>query len=395
MNMSMNKLYNILWIDDEWDKMTIFQQECEELYALHLVPFRTRKAGIEALEKDLDHWDAVLLDAKMFDESDNELASLKGLIRAKQRLDELKMKKDIPYFISTGQPDLLSSDDFKAMFGDYYEKGKDDVNLIDSIIAAVSNTDIRQVRNFYRDVFDSLDSLEILAGTEYMLTDIFVPMHFPANTPNFRPVHHYNQLRQLMEYLFRVCNKVGLIPDQCMQGTNINLNQCSLYLAGKNATKAGVRYGEQGERIIPDYIEIFIRSILEFGNIHSHTVELSADDQLKIDAIFHSKKSKYIIFGLTMQICEVITWLADYIGKNNNKEKNLLRCKELPKNGAEYDGREMEPIKDEECGVWHCGECVVGIKSWTSGKKVKLKDVQPNTRNFQEKYPYFAKFDKI
>lgn len=285
----MSKMYNILWIDDEWDKMKAFQDECKEFHDLLLVPYRTRKEGIDALEKDLDRWQAVLLDAKMFDESENELASLKGLIKAKQRLDELKMKKDIPYFISTGQPDLLSSEDFKAMFGDYYEKGKDDVQLIDDIKAAISNSETIQVQNLYRDVFDALKFLEISDATDFIISDIMLAMHFPAKDPNFRPVYHFNQLRQVLEYLFRACNKVGLIPEQCMQGTNINLNQCSLYLAGKNATKAGVRYGEQGEKIIPEYIEAFIRSILDFGNTHSHTVELSADDQLKIEAIFRSK----------------------------------------------------------------------------------------------------------
>ncbi len=387
-------MYNILWIDDEWDKMKAFQDECKEFHDLLLVPYRTRKEGIDALEKDLDRWQAVLLDAKMFDESENELASLKGLIKAKQRLDELKMKKDIPYFISTGQPDLLSSEDFKAMFGDYYEKGKDDVQLIDDIKAAISNSETIQVQNLYRDVFDALKSLEISDATDFIISDIMLAMHFPAKDPNFRPVYHFNQLRQVLEYLFRACNKVGLIPEQCMQGTNINLNQCSLYLAGKNATKAGVRYGEQGEKIIPEYIEAFIRSILDFGNTHSHTVELSADDQLKIEAIFRSKKSRYIIFGLTMHICEVITWMAEYISHHNDKEINLLMCKELPKDGAAYNGREIEPVKDED-GIWHCEECLVGIRTWEPGRKMRLKDVQPNTRESKTKYPYFAKYDKV
>ena len=387
-------MYNILWIDDEWDKMKAFQNECKEFHDMLLVPFRTRKEGIEALEKELDRWDAVLLDAKMFDESESERASLKGLAKAKQRLDMLKMKKDIPYFISTGQPGLLSSEDFKETYGDYYEKGKDDVKLIEDIIKAIANSDITQIHNLYRDVFESLDSLGILSVTEKILTDILVPMHFPANDPKFRPVHHFNQLRQVLEYIFRACYKIGLIPGQCMLGTNINLNQCSLYLAGKNATKAGVRYGEQGEKIIPEYIESFIRSILDFGNTHSHTVELSTEDQLKIAAIFHSKRSRYIIFGLTMQICEVITWMADYISKHNDKEINLLMCKELPKDGTEYNGREMEPEKDED-GIWHCEECLIGIRTWEAGKKMRLKDVQPNTRESKIKYPYFAKYDKI
>ena len=391
--MDWNK-YNILWIDDEWDKMTTFKQECEEIHGLHLEPFRTRKAGMEAFEHDIDHWHAVLLDAKMFDESENEVASLDGLRKAKQRLDELKIKKAIPYFISTGQPDLTSDSIFKASFGDFFVKGKDDVRLIETMLKEIAKSDIVQVQHMYQDVFEALSSLEIYDITTNILSDIFVAMHFPANDPNFKPVHHYNQLRQLLEYLFRACNKVGMIPDQCLAGSNINLNQCSMYLAGKDCLKAGVRYGNPGEKVIPEYIESFIRAILDFGNTHSHTVELSADDQSKIEFIFHTKKSRYIIFGLTMQICEVITWLADYISKHNDKEINLLYCTELPKGGTEYNGREIEPERDEN-GIWHCGECVVAIKTWIPGKKMRLKDVQPNTRNKKDKYPYFAKFDKI
>lgn len=332
----------------------------------------------------------------MFDESENERASLKGLLKAKQRLDELKTRKDIPYFISTGQPDLLSSEYFRELFGDYYEKNKDDVKLIEAIEDAVSKLDTTHVQSIYGDVFEALKSLEIYDATSYILTDILVPLHYPANDPNFRPVHHFNQLRQLLEYLFRTCNRVGLIPDQCIVGTNINLNQCSLYLAGKNATKSGVRYGNPGERIIPDYIESFIRSTLDFGNTHSHTVELTNDDQSKIDAIFSQKKSRYTIFGLTMQICEVITWLADYISAHNDREENLRHCIELPKDGKEYNGREIEPIQDEN-GLWHCEECLVVVRNWKpeSGQKVRLRDVQPNTQESKENYPYFAYYDRI
>ena len=387
-------MYNVLWIDDEYDKMTAFQQECEDFNGLHLEPFRTRKAGMEALEKDLDHWDAVLLDAKMFDESENEVANLTGLGKAKQRLDELSMKRTIPYFISTGKPDLISDKNFRSLFGDYYEKAKDDERLIEDMKKAIENSDKAQILNRYKDVFDALSSLEIRNEVESILMGIFLPMHYPAKDPNFKPVLHFNPLRQVLEYVFRACHKVGLIPDQCMAGTNINLNQCSLYLAGKNATKAGVKYDGPGARIIPEHIESFIRSVLEFGNTHSHTVELSEEDQTKIESIFRSKRSRYIIFGLTMQICEVITWLAEFIGEHNDKEINLSFCKELPKDGAMYNGREMVPVQDDD-GIWHCGECVIPFKPEIIGKQIRLRDAQPNTRGTKDKYPFFAYYDQL
>ena len=130
MTMNMNKRYNVLWIDDEWDKMPMFKRECEEFNNLHLVPYKTRKAGIDALLHDIDYWDAVLLDAKMLDKNENETPSLKGLRKATQKLDELKIRRNIPRFISTGQPDLISDNNFKDGYGDYYVKGNDDEKLI-------------------------------------------------------------------------------------------------------------------------------------------------------------------------------------------------------------------------------------------------------------------------
>ena len=392
--------YNILWIDDEWDKMPTFQKECEEIHHLHLEPFRFRKAGMEAFERNIEHWDAVLLDAKMFDEGENEVAKLVGLRKALQRLDELSMKRVVPRFISTGQTDLMSDKTFKEIYGEFYKKGEDDVKLINDMLEAIGKRDNLQVKKYYQEVFNALENLGIAKYTESILMDILKPLHFPADEPNFKPVHHYNQLRQLIEYLFRTCNEVGLVPDQCVIDGKVNLNQSSLYLSGKDAEKIGIRYGEKGERIIPDYIECIIRSVLEFGNIHSHTVELTEEDTQKIDKILKSAKSRFIIYGLTLQLCEAVVWFAEYIAKHNDKEVNLLYCNKLQKEdseshdrGSKYLNKTFVPEKDED-GVWHCGECFIGIKFWDKSQLI-ITSVSPNTNpKTQKKYPLYANFKK-
>lgn len=392
----MSKKYNILWIDDEWDKMPTFKQECEELYNLKLLPFRTRKDGMQALEEELDKWDAVLLDAKMFDENVNEVAKLKGLRKAISHLDKLSMKRYIPRFISTGQPDLLASEDFKDMVGDYYEKFKDDEKLMVDILSAIHNAESSQIKVIYSNVFTSIETLGISEYIDSILLDILLPLHYTEKQSSFKPIHHYNQLRQLVEYLFRACHKVGLIPDQCIPNGIVNLNQCSIYLAGKNAEKAGVRYGEPGERVIPEYIEAIIRSVLDFGNVHSHTVELDAEDTIKIENILRSSQSKYLIFGLTLQLCEAITWFAKYISEHDDKEVNLLYCQGLIKDDdkAKYEGKICIPEQDEN-GVWHCEKCLVILSHWESGR-MKLREISDNTnKKTNGKYPYFAKFDKV
>ena len=110
-----------------------------------------------------------------------------------------------------------------------------------------------------------------------------------------------------------------------------------------------------------------IWTILEFGNIHSHTVELEEENVHKIESIFKTAQSRFIIFGLTLQICEVVIWFSEYITKHGDKEMNLLLCNELQREEAtrsEKDGtkkylnREFLPVKDED-GIWHCEECYV------------------------------------
>lgn len=391
----MSKKYNILWIDDEWDKMPTFKQECEELYNLKLLPFRTRKDGMQALEEELDKWDAVLLDAKMFDENVNEVAKLKGLRKAISHLDKLSMKRYIPRFISTGQPDLLASEDFKDMVGDYYEKFKDDEKLMVDILSAIHNAESSQIKVIYSNVFTSIETLGISEYIDSILLDILLPLHYTEKQSSFKPIHHYNQLRQFVEYLFRACHKVGLIPDQCIPNGIVNLNQCSIYLAGKNAEKAGVRYGEPGERVIPEYIEAIIRSVLDFGNVHSHTVELDAEDTIKIENILRSSQSKYLIFGLALQMCEVITWFAKYISEHNNKEINLLHCQPLmiDEKAEDYEGKEYV-VEQDENNNFHCGQCLLSYTAAQryKGLKVTLFDVTDNTTKNRNNYPYFAKF---
>ena len=142
---------------------------------------------------------------------------------------------------------------------------------------------------------------------------------------------------------------------------------------------------------------------MEFGNIHSHTVELEEEDVRKIESIFRTAQSRFIIFGLTLQICEVVIWFSEYITKHGDKEMNLLLCNELQREEAtrsEKDGTkkylncEFLPVKDED-GIWHCEECYVKITSWKSGK-MKLVEISQNTdKRTNVKYPYFDRYKKI
>ena len=131
--------YNVIWIDDEWDtRGKPFIQLCEVKHKIHITPFKTRKEGMDLLLKDERPWDAVILDAKAYNESENETANLKGLYEAIKQIEGLKMKKTIPYFVLTRQPDLLDNDTFRELIGDFYKKGEAEIE--EGIVKVKSNS---------------------------------------------------------------------------------------------------------------------------------------------------------------------------------------------------------------------------------------------------------------
>ena len=395
----MNK-YNVIWIDDEWDKMTAFKEECETIHSIHLEPFRTQKAGMEELDNNLNAWDAVILDAKMFDESEkNEVPKLDGLRNAINHINQLSLRCHIPYFISTGQPDLMDNEIFEQGFGRYYVKERDDLQLIEDLKREIDKSPRRQVEAFYHEAIEQFAAIS--SNAKEIILDIFESMHYPDSHPDFKPLLYYNQLRQILEYVFRAANKVGIIPDVCISTSDeVNLNQCCHYLCGNNADILHVRYGNPGERIVPKHIQDIMFLILTLGNINSHTTKLSNNDQKNLSNYFcvNVFNSRYIIFSLALQICEIVMWMNNYIKHHQDKEENLKKCNRLDVN----EEKEISVVDDELIGIvefhdniYHVGSkfklnsSFVEKSGWL-GKKIKIIKYDKNKQKSKDQYPFFA-----
>ena len=385
--------------------MLQFKKECEVIHNIFLKPFKTRKEGMKELDDNLNVWDAVILDAKMYDESEeNESPRLDGLRNAIEHLHRISMKRDIPFFISTGQPDLLDDEVFKQSYGAFYVKGSDDVKLIADLKEQVDKSPRRQVQTYYYDAIEKLNSLNVRAGDTIL--DIFESMHYPGQHPNFNPLLYYNQLRQILEYVFRACNKVGIIPDDCFPPGEVNLSQCCHYISGNDAQRLGIRYGKPGDRIVPKHIQDMMFQILNLGNINSHTSKLNEDDKSRLEKYFNDNvyNSKYLIYGLAFHICEVVLWINRYISEHNDVEENKRKCVRIG-NGATGQNNNIE--KQDKGGVIEIIEnspslCRIGSCYCISadyvrrkkllGKKVKVLEQVDNTDpKTREQMPYYAR----
>src|SRR5690606_344576 len=97
--------YKVLWIDDQHDIQQGFLAEAYQ-HKVDIVPFKTSVAGMRELEMNIFDYDGVILDAKVYENSENEVASLGGLSASVSKINQLQAKKVIPYFVFTGQSEL-------------------------------------------------------------------------------------------------------------------------------------------------------------------------------------------------------------------------------------------------------------------------------------------------
>lgn len=320
--------YNVIWIDDEWDtRGTSFIKTCKLKHQILISAYKTRKKGIAALENNLKHWDAVILDAKAFNNSEDEVADVDGLYAAKDRLIELRQQRYIPFFVLTRQPNLIDDKMFEKSVGKFYKKDLDGQNkLIADLKEEVSKSSRFQIKSLYYDAVEQLSDISLETCEDVI--DILEAMHHPELP--FTAKLHFNPLRQALENIFRKANQVGIIPDEFFPSEIVNLNQCFMFLKGNDAERIGMRFGEVGERVVPKYIENMMGLIISLGNANSHSKLTDSEIQEAEKRIINEgMNTKSLVYSMALQLCEIVSWMNQYMREHPDKDVNLEKCKPI------------------------------------------------------------------
>ncbi len=391
----MKTKYEVIWIDDKWEEMEAFKEECEVIHQIHLQPFDTQKEGMMELDKNPMKWDAIILDAKL----EKDGVGVTGLREAVTHINQLSPSHKIPYFISTGQPDLMDNETFEQSFGRYYIKERDNKQLIEDIKEVASKSTRFQTKAIYAKAIKQTEELNEWISEK--LLDILEAMHFPEK--DIDPLLYYNPLRKALEYVFRATNKVGIIPDEFFSGGMVNLNQCFMFLIGREARVIGYRYGNPGEEIVPRYIHDMMSLIINLGNIGSHSIEQSHPTELSEDEVQKYDKqiktqgvnSKMLIFSIALQFCEIVKWMNHYIAGHPHKDENLKKCVKLdmPSTDKQEGTLELVGIIELHDGLYHIGKnfSVYLRRKELIGKRVRIAKYTPNTSTkSKDKYPFFV-----
>ena len=384
----MTKDYNVIWVDDDWDELTEFKDECEDLH-IHLQPFSYQKAAMDELDKHPNSWDAVLLDGEIKDKSEHEKPSTNGLHKALMYLAE--KHKEIPHFISTGKDKVKDNEMLKDER--IYIKDIDDEKLFDDIRNTIDNIERFKIKSFYSNAIEQLRSIDTWCSEKIL--DILEAMHLPEK--KIDPLLYYNPLRQTLEYIFREANKVSIIPDEFIgkEKDNVNLNQCVQFLSGRNADWIGIRFGGAKDYVVPAHIKDMMFQVLNLGNVNSHSRTLNDDEQKKLGEYFKENvcNSKCLIYSLALQICEIAVYMGKYIANNNNPPENEKKCKTFGVVEKIEGNESICVIKSNRLGRESC--ICISSKSATGmgiiGKKVVVIEESLNTNPLTRvEYPYYA-----
>jgi truncated hemoglobin YjbI len=311
-------LYNILWIDDEHESLTGTKGRAKR-NGINLVPYKSLNGGMSELGRNYPYYDGVLLDAKIFENEEDEKGTEDtfNVHRAKEYLLQLKKKFEI--FVLTGQAEAYEDKTFKKAFINVYKKGSDTEidRLFTDIKEAARNQGDTQLRQTYKRAFDVCSERYI---GEYAGQDLLALLKVSDET---NIGSHFNTIRKIVEDLFTAFHKFNLLPSEFIT-PSVALNQSSIFLAGQdqheNTDPIFKQYRNLEETHLPQQIAYFLRSILYTTQDGSHR---SLTDKHVKDL-----KTPYLFKSVLFQLMDVLAWFKIYVD-SKPKTQNWERVKTI------------------------------------------------------------------
>lgn len=300
--------YKILWIDDKWEDQDSFKEVCElPKHGMEIVPCKYSDEGMRLFEQYLEEWSGVILDAKGLTDKNSKLDQLKALTYCLRKIHELSHRREVPYYIYTGQPDTASGTAFaEEHYDHYYEKALDEERLIEDIKRNADELADIQIVHKYQTVFDAwpksrhdlIRILEILENEDWRNNSV------------------HNDIRKIITDVIELLYDKGFCA---VQHNGSNLAECSIDICK--------RYKEE---IIPIYIQRSIHSLVDITNPGSHRTVADADVK--------DGTAPYLVRSLIFEMLNVLYWCRKVRNINTERDQ-VLKALEIAKKKYEEKRR--------------------------------------------------------
>lgn len=393
---TMNKRYNILWIDDQYEELIDFSIQAENA-GIDLFGFTSFEEGFKYLEKDLNQYDGVLLDAMFFETKEQVKGEEdeSGLGMAIARLNELKFKKDLPWFVLSGKESFTKNNNsiLKANKKRCFDKtdGDDLEELLITIKEEADKLEDTQIKHRYQNVFAVLTGTYIGEEPADHLLKILKSVGNPGE--GIEDVLYFNRLRIILEGIFRAANKFGLLHDHCIQGGKVNLKNSFDFLSQQKVKVSHDKIVTCDRKHFPALIERAVENILDVTNVASHSESPEKEkSRLELSAYRQTVRSPYLLYCLTFQLMDVLLWFRSYIDENKDYRSNVAFWKTAAiTNEVVHTGA----IEQDENRNYFCGEYILNYiytdQNFKLGDEIAILEASDNTNpRTQNIYKYYA-----
>lgn len=292
----MSKKYNVLWIDDEHESIKAMHKTAID-FDITLFPFKSMNGGCTEFQNNTSKYDAILFDAKFFENETDEPGSedTKWVHKAKDWIKEVD--KTISFFVLTGQAEAYNSREFKNAFPYVFNKGveEDEESLFKLLVEASANREITQLRHNYLEAFRAFEIGIVSRKYELLLINVIKAY----NKKDFRKVNITIQ-RDLLEGIYMSLNKeIPCIPDALFNDKGLPIQEhCTKYMEDRNVD------GQKLNKEVPQVIKSAFRKLKESTNEYSH---LSDETIVKIPFLAN-----------TFLLMEILEWLPGFAQTHYN-----------------------------------------------------------------------------
>jgi hypothetical protein len=333
----MESNFTVLWIDDEHNdtKMLPFILEAEG-EGLILEGYKSFEEGFDILEKNLNRYDAILLDGMFFEKKDQVSGTEDetGLGMAIAKLNELKARKFFPWFVLSGKVEFTKSNNsiIKANKARCFDKTnpKDVVDLFVTIKETTANQGDTKIKYKYNRVLQVCSDKYI--GEKHFDRVLKLIKDLENNISTENPEDLLNPLRKIVEAIFSMLGKIGVIPDEILKSQGA-INKSSLFLSSKH------KEYKYNRVVVPPIIGENIYRLLNILQDASHAegeLKLRVDDYLKFSG------SDYLYKSCILTTLDLLVWVRDFADKNPDKNTNLTFWSKVNKDTEWISGKVVQ-----------------------------------------------------
>lgn len=383
----MDKLYQIIWADDEID--ALLDETSKALLSKQHVDVEkcNNAAMLEEKLKNVNHRiDAVIVDANFtardFTPSDETIVS--GL-RKSMLLRE--GYKHIPFYLYTQRVNLsdLVDEEELGYFKDndsIFFKTNGLLPLLDRIkkdVDKINSAEFQIDNQFKKELFCCKTFDKHCNGDSYNIIRSLLIRNQEDNFQNSEK--HLNEFRTLLENMNTVAANFGIVPEK------LSLNEFSKFLCRHKDLKFIVN-----DDILPKALYEILFYVIRLVQDGSHD---RPDLQYGIRRYIHDTHDVLIIRSILFAVIEIITWFTRYVEEHPDKEENLKRYIKVE------NPRDDEPegiIEQDEKGYCHIDNkySVLIRNRDLIGKKVKILNSKENTSSSTKKYyPLFVREEDL